>query len=77
MRKTICAAILVAAAVGTSLLSGTALADSGGNGTGGSATNNCLNVGVPILSGLGVAGHGTATAASCDASANGTGGSAH
>lgn len=74
MRKTICAAILVAATVSTALLSGTALADEGGNGTGGSATNNCLNVGVPILSGIGVAGTGSANAASCSASANGTGG---
>jgi hypothetical protein len=62
-------------AVGTILAAfGTALADSGGSGRGGSSTNNCLNVGAPILSGIGVAGRGTASAASSDASANGTGG---
>jgi hypothetical protein len=74
MRKTIFAGILVAATAGTALLSGSALADSGGAGTGGTATNNCLNVGIPILSGLGVAGTGIASAASCAATANGTGG---
>ena len=50
--------------------------DTGGSGTGGKATNNCLNVGIPILSGIGIAGTGSASGASCDASANGTGGSA-
>ena len=57
---------------------GTALAwgNQGGNGAGGNATNNCLNVGIPILSGTGIAGQGTASAASCNATANGTGGNA-
>ncbi|MDQ2708274.1 MAG: hypothetical protein M3Z25_11815 [Actinomycetota bacterium] len=48
----------------------------GGNGTGGTATNNCLNVGIPILSGLGILGQGKADGASCTATANGTGGNA-
>ena len=34
-------------------------------GDGGAATNNCLNVGIPILSGLGVAGTGNPSAAVC------------
>ena len=50
--------------------------DRGGNGTGGTATNNCVNVGIPILSGIGIIGSGSATGASCNASANGTGGNA-
>jgi hypothetical protein len=74
MRKSFVVPALLALGVSSALLSGVALADTGGAGSGGSATNNCLNVGVPILSGLGVAGTGTATAASCGATANGTGG---
>lgn len=50
--------------------------NSGGSGTGGNAVNNCVNVGVPILSGIGVAGSGSASGASCGASANGVGGNA-
>jgi len=49
----------------------------GGDGVGGNATNNCLNVGVPILSGLGIGGSGDADGASCTANANGTGGNAY
>ena len=40
-------------------------------GDGGNATNNCLNVGVGILSGIGAGGSGTANPATCNASANG------
>ncbi len=50
--------------------------NTGGSGTGGTATNNCVNVGVPILSGIGIAGEGSASGASCNATANGTGGNA-
>jgi hypothetical protein len=76
------------AAGSMTLVGGTALADcgcgggstvagnTGGSGTGGTATNNCLNVGVPILSGIGIAGTGAASGASCLATANGTGGNA-
>jgi hypothetical protein len=49
----------------------------GGDGVGGKATNNCLNVGVPILSGIGVGGQGGADGASCVASADGNGGNAY
>jgi hypothetical protein len=49
----------------------------GGNGHGGHATNNCLNVGVPVLSGIGAGGQGGAHGASCNASANGRGGNAY
>ncbi|MBA2322568.1 MAG: hypothetical protein H0V92_00595 [Pseudonocardiales bacterium] len=49
----------------------------GGDGKGGTATNNCLNVGVPILSGIGILGQGDAGGASCNASADGTGGAAY
>jgi len=76
--RTLAAAAVVALA-GTGF-SGVALAggheNQGGNGVGGTATNNCLNVGVDLLSGTGIAGQGTANAASCDATANGTGGNA-
>ena len=66
------AAVVALAGIG---FAGTALAtDTGGNGAGGTATNNCVNVGVPIASGTGIAGKGTANAASCDTQANGTGG---
>lgn len=80
MRKSFGVTTLAAVAVaGSALLGGVAFAagDSGGSGAGGTATNNCLNVGVPILSGLGVAGTGTASGASCAASANGSGGNAN
>jgi hypothetical protein len=88
MRKASATAGLLAVVTsGSMLLGGTALAwhhhhhwwsdDDGGNGKGGTATNNCLNVGVPILSGIGVAGEGLAGGASCYASANGSGGDAH
>ena len=40
-------------------------------GDGGKATNNCINVGIPVLSGIGVGGEGKATGASCSASADG------
>ena len=49
----------------------------GGDGYGGNATNNCLNVGAPILSGIGVGGSGSADGASCTANANGSGGNAY
>jgi hypothetical protein len=74
MRKSFVAAALLTVAVGSSLLSGTALAGEGGAGSGGSAADNCLNVGIPLIAGNGVAGQGTAVGASCNASANGTGG---
>ena len=90
MRKiSVPAGAIAVAAAGSMLLGGVALAadcdgpgggsggNQGGNGTGGKATNNCLNVGVPILSGIGVAGQGQVSGASCDASANGHGGSAY
>jgi len=73
-------AVLATAAAGSVALGGIALAgvgNAGGSGTGGAATNNCLNVGLDLISGLGVAGTGTATGASCAASANGAGGSAY
>jgi len=76
--RTLTAAAVVALA-GTGF-SGMAMAGGdggvGGNGAGGTATNNCLNVGVPILSGTGIAGQGTAVGAQCNATANGTGGNA-
>jgi hypothetical protein len=40
-------------------------------GDGGKATNNCVNIGVPILSGIGVGGEGKAGGAGCTANANG------
>ncbi|MBA2324871.1 MAG: hypothetical protein H0V92_12965 [Pseudonocardiales bacterium] len=49
----------------------------GGDGKGGTATNNCLNLGIPILSGIGILGQGSTDAASCTATANGTGGGAY
>jgi len=71
--RTLAAAAVVALAGAG--FSGIALADNvGGNGAGGQATNNCLNVGVPVLSGTGIAGKGSVNAASCDATANGQGG---
>jgi len=79
MRKSSLATLVAVAAAGSTLLGGVALAatDVGGAGTGGTATNNCLNVGVPILSGIGIAGTGSATGASCSATANGSGGNAY
>jgi hypothetical protein len=79
MRKSsVVAAIVAAAATGSAMLGGVALAagDTGGSGAGGTATNNCLNVGIPILSGIGIAGQGAASGASCAATANGAGGNA-
>lgn len=49
----------------------------GGDGVGGKATNNCLNVGIPILSGIGIGGQGAAGGAGCEANANGSGGDAY
>lgn len=86
MRKASAVAGLLAVVTsGSMMLGGTALAwhhhwwsdDDGGNGKGGTATNNCINVGVPILSGIGVAGSGVADGASCVASANGSGGNGY
>jgi hypothetical protein len=87
MRKSsVVAGTVAAATAGSALFGGVALAwgghhhgyfDRGGNGVGGKATNNCLNIGIPILSGLGVGGTGDAKGATCSASANGTGGGAY
>jgi hypothetical protein len=78
--RTLAAAAAAVVALASTGFSGTALAwgggEEGGNGTGGTATNNCLNVGIPILSGTGIAGQGIAVAAQCNATANGTGGDA-
>jgi len=79
MRKAITRTLAGAAALA---LSGTAFGGisyagwgAEGNGTGGTATNNCVNVGIPILSGTGLlGGQGVAVAAQCNATANGTGG---
>ncbi|HZS22069.1 MAG TPA: hypothetical protein VFA63_13940 [Pseudonocardiaceae bacterium] len=49
----------------------------GGDGVGGEATNNCLNVGVPVLSGIGIGGSGEAEGATCTARADGSGGNAY
>jgi hypothetical protein len=49
----------------------------GGDAFGGEATNNCLNVGVPILSGDAIGGSGKAQGAGCYASANASGGDAY
>jgi hypothetical protein len=78
---------IAVATLGSAVLGGVALAgghhyysddDSyGGEGKGGEATNNCLNVGIPILSGLGLGGSGDAEGATCDADASGTGGDAY
>ena len=43
----------------------------GPGGSGGTAVNNCLNIGFPIASGVGFFGSGYAAAATCSASANG------
>ncbi|MGQ0480575.1 MAG: hypothetical protein ACT4O0_06035 [Pseudonocardia sp.] len=81
MSKTkIGASILATAAAGSAVLGGVALASGSdsyaGSGTGGAATNNCLNIGVDVLSGIGLGGTGVASGASCAADASGTGGSA-
>lgn len=84
MTKTQIGAAALAAVAGASALGGTALAGYGGagdsvatGGKGGTATNNCLNIGLPILSGLGIGGQGSATGAQCNASANGGNASAY
>jgi hypothetical protein len=88
MRKaSVVAGTVAVAAAGSVLFGGSALAwggwhhhgyfNQGGNGVGGTATNNCLNVGVPIASGIGLAGSGDAKSATCNVSANGSGGSAY
>ena len=70
MRKVIGRTLAAAAVVA---LAGTGFAGTALAGNGGTATNNCLNVGIPILSGLNViAGQGTAIAAACTANANGS-----
>jgi hypothetical protein len=84
MRKaSVMGGMLAVVASGSMLLGGTALAHNhhhhhsdGGNGYGGKATNNCINVGVPIASGNGIFGSGHASGAHCYASANGYGGDA-
>ena len=69
MRKVIGRTLAAAAVVA---LAGTGFAGTALAGDGGTATNNCVNVGVPILSGINViAGQGTAIAAACTANANG------
>ncbi len=80
-RKAAIAAVAFAT-VGSTLFGGAALAsdditnDGGAGGAGGTATNNCINIGIPVLSGLGIAGQGSATGASCTASAPGGAGGA-
>jgi hypothetical protein len=80
-RKAATAAVAFAT-VGSTLFGGVALANDGKNGhndirnTGGAggngtATNNCLNIGIPILSGLALGGTASATGASCTATATG------
>ncbi len=90
MRKaTVAVAALTVATAGSAMFGGAALAggwghgnghggDYGGNGTGGKQTNNCLNIGLDLLSGIGLGGEGKGSGASCSNSgANGTGGSAY
>jgi hypothetical protein len=92
MRKaSVLAGSIAVATAGSAILGGVALAGGhhghshnysdddnyGGSGKGGKATNNCLNVGIPILSGLGLGGSGDAKGATCNAEANGTGGDAY
>jgi hypothetical protein len=77
-RKAATAAVAFAT-VGSTLFGGAALAgdgrditnDGGAGGAGGTATNNCLNIGIPILSGLALGGTSSATGASCTATAPG------
>jgi hypothetical protein len=75
----ITSALLTLATAGSAIFGGVALAggEHAGSGKGGKATNDCLNVGVDLLAGIGVAGQGVANGASCSASANGTGGGAY
>jgi hypothetical protein len=49
----------------------------GGDAFGGKAINNCLNLGIPILSGNGILGQGEASGAGCYASADAAGGDAY
>jgi hypothetical protein len=88
MRKaSVVAGAVAVAAAGSALFGGSALAwggwhhhgyfDRGGDGVGGKAVNNCLNIGVPIASGIGLAGSGDAKGATCTATANGSGGGAY
>jgi hypothetical protein len=71
------------ATVGSALFGGTALAgagdditNTGGNGGNATSTNNCLNVGVPILSGIAVGGTASAVGAQCVANSTGGAGGA-
>jgi len=82
-KSSIAAAVIAAATAGSALFSGVALAgagdditNTGGNGGNASATNNCVNVGVPILSGIAVGGTASATGAHCTANATGGAGGA-
>ncbi|MBV9313075.1 MAG: hypothetical protein JO100_04890 [Pseudonocardia sp.] len=79
MRKgRLTAALMILATVSVVVFGGVALAhNSGGGGKGGSATNDCVNVGVDLLAEIGLAGRGVANPATCSASANGTSGSAY
>ncbi|MGI8814929.1 MAG: hypothetical protein ACR2G2_06490 [Pseudonocardia sp.] len=72
MRK-ICLAVAIVGATAAGTM-GTALAGDDGGGSGGSATNNCLGIGINLLSGIGVLGQGVASAANCTATADGSGG---
>ena len=92
-KTSIVAGSIAAATAGSAAFGGIALAEchhhhhgehhrsshstEGGNGTGGTAINNCLNLGIPILSGIGLLGQGDAKGATCTANANGTGGNAY
>jgi len=83
-RKAAIAAVAFAT-VGSTLFGGVALADdgkgkgkhgndvtnTGGRGGDATATNNCLNIGIPILSGLAIGGTSSATGAYCEANATG------
>lgn len=69
------------ATVGSALFGGAAMAsdivnDGGAGGNGGTSTNNCLNVGVPVLSGIAVGGTASAVGAHCTSAANGGAGGA-
>jgi hypothetical protein len=79
-RKTAISAVAFAT-VGSALFGGAAMAggihnDGGAGGNGGTATNNCLNVGVPVLSGIAVGGTASAVGAQCTSSAGGGAGGA-
>jgi hypothetical protein len=82
LRKTSAAAAVIAfATAGSALFGGAALADvtnlGGAGGAGGDATNNCLNVAVPIQA-LNIAGTTTSDVDQCFATggAGGAGGAA-